>query len=366
MLDGEKIIMTLILAAYSHKGYSIVSDKRNTETFLDGRKEYTDNLIKIYTLQDTTISIYNHGINKINGTYWMDAIKKFEKNNSLKDLSFDDVVKKISEYFNNLGLLNEVRDNKIDNYSSYVILGKGSEPNGPKAVELKYESDVKCDSLGNFIRSGKGDKYMITIINSRKNINTNEYWQELDAAELEMELIKLFKEAHTLMPKDNGEEFSKTYNSIKIYTKKIDDIDIDRVDLDKHKINISSGTELYRIVPKGVDPLKPTGEASRFAKEPSGYTFEKYQEALENGTAVLVGTGATYYCESMPIAILEVNNKLEDKDIWRVTLKSNIEVIDMDFICKAEGVPKPYTAERTEIWHKFYGKKINGLRYESS
>lgn len=152
----------------------------------------------------------------------------------------------------------------------------------------------------------------------------------------------------------------------KMNKKMIDDIGINKINLDKHKIKIPSGIELYRIVPKGADPLKPTGKASRFAKEPPGYTFKKYQAALENGTAIHVGTGATCYCEAIPTAILEVNNKLEDKDIWKITLKSDIELIDMDSICKAEGVSKPYAAERTEIWHNFYGKKVNGLRYESS
>jgi hypothetical protein len=148
--------------------------------------------------------------------------------------------------------------------------------------------------------------------------------------------------------------------------KNIDDIDIDEVDLNKHKIKLPSGTVLYRIVLKGADPLKPTGKASRFAKEPPGYNFEEYQAALENGTAIHVGTGSTCFCESIPTAISEVNHKLDDKDIWKITLKSSIELIDMDSICKELGVSKPYTAERTEIWHKFYGKEVNGLRYESS
>ncbi len=148
--------------------------------------------------------------------------------------------------------------------------------------------------------------------------------------------------------------------------KKIDDINIDNIELDKHKIVIPSGTALYRAVPIGTDPLRPTGKASRFAKEPPSYTFEKYQAALENGTAILVGTGANYYCETISTAVMEVGGVLKDKEIYKITLKSNIEVVDMDSICKSEGVSKPHTGDRTEIWHKFYGKKVNGLRYESS
>lgn len=149
--------------------------------------------------------------------------------------------------------------------------------------------------------------------------------------------------------------------------KKVADIYLDAIDLDKHKITIPAGTKLYRIVSKGADPLKPTGKAARFAKEPAGYIFEKYQAALENGKAISIGTGASYFCESLPTAILEVGGNIENEDVYIVTLKSDIEIIDMDSICKSEGVTKPYiTEERSEIWHKFYGKKVNGLRYESS
>ncbi len=149
--------------------------------------------------------------------------------------------------------------------------------------------------------------------------------------------------------------------------KRVDEINLGAIDLDKHKITISAGTKLYRIVRKGADPLKPTGKASRFAKEPPGYSLEKYQEALEIGRAISVGTGASYFCEFLPTAISEVGGNIEGKDVYIMTLKSDIEIIDVDSICKAEGVNKPYISEeRSEIWHKFYGKRVNGLRYESS
>lgn len=136
--------------------------------------------------------------------------------------------------------------------------------------------------------------------------------------------------------------------------------------MNKHKIIIPAGTKLYRIVLKGTDPLKPTGKASRFAKEPPGYTIEKYQEAFEKGMSIPVGTGANCYCESLPTAILEVGGKVKNQDIYMITLKSDIEVVDMDSICRAEGISKPITKERNEIWHRFYGKKVRGLRFKSS
>lgn len=150
-------------------------------------------------------------------------------------------------------------------------------------------------------------------------------------------------------------------------SKEVDEINLDAIDLNKHKIIVPAGTMLYRIIPTGADPLKPTGKTSRFAKQPPGYIFERYQAALENGRAILVGTGANYFCESLPTAIQEVGGDVEGKDVYMITLKSSIEIIDMDSICKAEGISKPYISEeRSEIWNKFYGKKVNGLRYESS
>ena len=118
-------------------------------------------------------------------------------------------------------------------------------------------------------------------------------------------------------------------------SKKVDEINLDTIDLNKHKTIISTGTILYRIVPTGADPLKPTSKTSRFAKQPPGYTFERYQAALENGKAILVGTGANYFCESLPTAIQEVGGNAEDKDVYTITLKSDIEIIDMDSICKS-------------------------------
>ncbi len=148
--------------------------------------------------------------------------------------------------------------------------------------------------------------------------------------------------------------------------KKIDDIDLDSIGLNKHKAVVLSGTKLYRIVLKGTNPLKPTGKANRFASEPPGYTFEKYQAALQNGTAIITGTGSTSLCTTVRTARLEIGSDWINRETYMITLKSNIEIVDMDSICKAEGISKPYISDRTKIWHKFYGKKIKGLRYRSS
>jgi len=149
--------------------------------------------------------------------------------------------------------------------------------------------------------------------------------------------------------------------------KTIDDINIDTIDLSKHLVTVHCGTKLYRIVHKGTDPLIPTGRESRFASQPPQYSPEVYKKALGMGTAISVGTGTSCFCESLATAKLEVGGHLQDKQAYEIILKSDITIVDMDSICRAEGINKPYiTEERTEICHKFYGKKVKGLRYESS
>jgi len=48
-------------------------------------------------------------------------------------------------------------------------------------------------------------------------------------------------------------------------------------------------------------------------------------------------------------------------------LLSDIEVINIDSICMSEGIIEPYiNEERGEFWHKFYGKKVKGLKHKSA
>lgn len=150
--------------------------------------------------------------------------------------------------------------------------------------------------------------------------------------------------------------------------KTINDINLDNINLNEHITTIPAGSEWYRIVGTGQDPLKPTGRASRFATEPPQYTPEKYRTTLDMGlSAIAIGTGANCFCETLPTAFLEAGGNVGNRDVYKITLKSKIKVVDMDSICKTEGISKPYiTNERTEIWHKFYGKEVKGLRFESS
>lgn len=147
-------------------------------------------------------------------------------------------------------------------------------------------------------------------------------------------------------------------------SKKLNDIDVKNLDLSLHKILITSGTVLYRVVKEGRDPLTPSGKECRFAKEPPQYNPAKYAEAYKIGQASAVGTGATCFTFVYSVALQE--SYAENPVGYKVTLNTDIEAVDMDLVCAAEGVVKPYTTEdRDGIWHEFYGRKIKALRYES-
>jgi hypothetical protein len=150
--------------------------------------------------------------------------------------------------------------------------------------------------------------------------------------------------------------------------KTIDDIDVSSLDLSKHILILPAGSIWYRIVDKGQDPLEPTGKAGRFSKEPPHYTPTLYKIVRRIfGNASLVGTGSTCLCTAIATAQLEVGGSLEGKSVYRITLLSDIEIIDIDSICKSEGIDQPYiTEERSEFWHRFYGRKVRGLHHQSA
>lgn len=61
--------------------------------------------------------------------------------------------------------------------------------------------------------------------------------------------------------------------------KKLDDIDLDLINLEEHKTILPKGIELYRYVFKGSDPLQPSGKAGRFVSEPPDFSLEKFAKS---------------------------------------------------------------------------------------
>ncbi len=137
-------------------------------------------------------------------------------------------------------------------------------------------------------------------------------------------------------------------------------LNFDKIDFTKHKITIGPGTKLYRSVPPGAYPLKPTGREMRFVTEPPGFEPASYVPGV-----VAMGTGALCFSFSLGVSRLETKEK-EIKDEYEITLNSDIEVHDLDSICEEQGVKKPYMSYLKEgDFTEFYGKRIKSLRYES-
>ena len=143
--------------------------------------------------------------------------------------------------------------------------------------------------------------------------------------------------------------------------KTIASLDLATVNLsDKQFIRmLPNGTELFRIVLENQGPFKPTGIATAWASEPPSFDAQGYAEGL------CAGTGATYFARSRSTAEKEVED-LKGKVIWKITVQRAIELPDLDEVCRAQGISKPYMTETREpLLHQFYGKRIKGLICES-
>lgn len=147
--------------------------------------------------------------------------------------------------------------------------------------------------------------------------------------------------------------------------KSLGNININSLDLGRYSTVISAGTTFFRVVELGRDPLVPSGKESRFAKEPTQYPGpEKFASLYAQGSASVVGTGNICVAHNYYVAVQESDAK--NPVGYKLTLNTQIDAVDMDSICSAEGVSKPYiTEDRDGIWHEFYGKRVKALRYES-
>jgi len=140
----------------------------------------------------------------------------------------------------------------------------------------------------------------------------------------------------------------------------LENIELDKIVLNQHKILSPRGAIWHRAVYPGWPPLEPTGRESRFVSEPPGFNPSKYAQGLT------AGTGATCYSFTLETSFKETS-EMTEKDVYRVTLLKDIELVDLDSICKKQGIAKPYMPEeRTDFFDQFYGKHIKGLRFESA
>lgn len=77
-----------------------------------------------------------------------------------------------------------------------------------------------------------------------------------------------------------------------------------------------------------------------------------------------VSSASTCVTYKAHVAFQESDAK--NKVLWKLTLKTSVDAVDMDSICAAEGILKPYITEDQEgVWKQWYGMHIKALRYES-
>lgn len=154
-----------------------------------------------------------------------------------------------------------------------------------------------------------------------------------------------------------------------------EDIEYKRIDFNKFLVVILSGTSMYRLVKKDDDPIAPTGigegypgnrDGHRWVSTPNGFLPEVYRKMYyENAPQVLAsGTGAV--CMSLKVAtpFREVSNA-QNMDLYKLTLKKDIQVVDLELICNALRIHTPLSKKRHPVYHKFYETHIRGIKFKT-
>ncbi len=147
--------------------------------------------------------------------------------------------------------------------------------------------------------------------------------------------------------------------------KSVTDIDIKNMDLSPFMIAINSGACFYRAVRKDQHPLIATGVDSRFASEPEGFPgLFVFSDLYTKGQHSSTGTASTCVAYRKDVAVVE--STAENKVLYKLTFHGSIYAVDMDLICAAVGIPKPYmTANHSGSWQEFYGKMVQAVHHES-
>lgn len=143
--------------------------------------------------------------------------------------------------------------------------------------------------------------------------------------------------------------------------KKVEDIDLSKVDFTKHSFVLKAGTELSRVIIGNFNPIIPTSQENRYAKNPHNVSIEEYQDAFWQGQAVTCSTGNNCLSIQLVTAYREVLKRhlsLESTVAYKVIFSKDILVIDTISICLSEGVD-PTPKEDDNFWHSFYGSPIH-------
>lgn len=153
--------------------------------------------------------------------------------------------------------------------------------------------------------------------------------------------------------------------------KTVADIDLSKIDISKHSFILKAGEVLTRVIKGKYNPLIPTGQENRYAKNPNNVSPEKYQEEFWKGNAAICSTGNICTVRLWETAFKEVlsrnDGNLEKAVAYRLTILKDIYGIDTISICSSEGID-PTPKEEADFWHSFYGPpfKAQALRCRSA
>lgn len=137
-------------------------------------------------------------------------------------------------------------------------------------------------------------------------------------------------------------------------------IELTKVDLTKHNFVLKAGTELSRVIIGNFNPLIPTGQENRYAKNPNNVSIGEFQNAFCQGTSVKSSTGNICLSLQLSTAYKEVFKKcdnIESMVAYKITFLKDIIGIDAISLCLSEGA-EPTPKEDDSFWHSFYGPPI--------
>ena len=152
----------------------------------------------------------------------------------------------------------------------------------------------------------------------------------------------------------------------------LDDIDLKTIDLKKHTLVLKPGEILYRVIIGPYNPVIPTGQENRCAKNPHNATPDEYIRELFSGNGAHCSTGSTISCNILHVAYNEVlkHNPPEKIETWvahKIKVLKDIPVINTISICLSSGVD-PTPGGDHPFWHSFYGPPIRAqaIKFKSS
>jgi len=137
----------------------------------------------------------------------------------------------------------------------------------------------------------------------------------------------------------------------------------------QYMMTLTVNTELYRFVYPGSGATLPTGKAARTVFEDTTlpYNINQYQEKYAKGiNFASIHTGNTFYSSCIQGAWNETAaDEPKEKDWYKIVIKKEFKIMDMDVMCNSLGFSRPYIVENHPVFDEFYGYRLKGLRHQS-